>query len=345
MAHAFIKRAELPPIRLVEANLIGHHSTTKTTSHAKAVLIDAWNKWNDLWAPSSTSNKIDWGNAEFGKTDPPRHGELRGIARSFKLRTTKVDGWHPRQFAALSDGALDALGYLFALYENTGHWYNEQTDLLVCLIPKPDGDRRPILHFRSTFRLWSRWAQKRVRKWATTAIPDASLNNGKGRAPGDMAWRYTVRGDLKTDKGGHVSELMWDISKAFDRVPRHILVRRALDLGYPAAVLRLSMASYAWRRRLVDGSLVSKSMFPTSGVGPGSAFATFELAALLVSDLRQMERAHPYATLSLHVDDLIPQVYGDTPDELVNNTMDIVRDAVQRFEVTLGMMFDPKKHN
>ena len=44
MAHAFVKRAELPPIRLVEANLIGHHKTTGTTPHAKAVLLDAWNK-------------------------------------------------------------------------------------------------------------------------------------------------------------------------------------------------------------------------------------------------------------------------------------------------------------
>ena len=108
-----------------------------------------------------------------------------------------------------------------------------------------------------------------------------------------------------------MSELMWDISKAFDRVPRQILIRRALDLGHPATVLRLSMASYAWRRRLVDGSLVSKSIFPQNGIGPGSAFATFELAALLVTDLREMENAHPCATLSLHVDDFIPQIHGD----------------------------------
>ena len=42
LAHSFVKRAEHPPTRLVEANLLGHHRTTGTTSHAKAVLLDAW---------------------------------------------------------------------------------------------------------------------------------------------------------------------------------------------------------------------------------------------------------------------------------------------------------------
>ena len=64
-----------------------------------------------------------------------------------------------------------------------------QEHLLVSLIPKPDGDRRPILFFRSGFRVWARWAQGRVRKWAREALTGAALNNLEGRRPGDCVWR------------------------------------------------------------------------------------------------------------------------------------------------------------
>ena len=139
--------------------------------------------------------------------------------------------------------------------------------------------------------------ERRVREWAKTSIPDACLNNNRGRAPGDMAWRYMVRSDIHVDHGGCCAELMWDISKAFDRVPRDVLVQRALALGYPSTILRLSMNSYAWPRRLVDGALIAAPITPVMGIGPGSAFATFELAALVISDLRAMQLTHPYADM------------------------------------------------
>merc|ERR1712085_184583 len=124
---------------------------------------------------------------------------------------TKVDGWHPRQFAYLSDQALTGLSYLFGLYEWQGMRPSVQSDLLVCLIPKPDGDRRPILHFRSAFRLWSRTAQCRVRRWAKQHAGDAFLNNSAGRAPGDSVWRHMVRADLAVADQQHVAELLWDV--------------------------------------------------------------------------------------------------------------------------------------
>ena len=134
-----------------------------------------------------------WENHPCPKPELMTAEFIRKVSNTFKLRTTKIDGWHPRQYASLSDEALSALGYIFGLCEHMGLWPTEQSNLLVCLIPKPDGDRRPILHFRSGFRLWSRCAQRRVRDWAASAITDAELNNNAGRAPGDMVWRYAVR--------------------------------------------------------------------------------------------------------------------------------------------------------
>jgi hypothetical protein len=80
-----------------------------------------------------------------------------------------------------------------------------------------------------------------------------------------MVWRYSVRADLARGRSDHVAEVMWDISKAFDHVKRKVLVKRALALGYPASILRLSMRSYGWSRKLVDGQLISEESMPRMG--------------------------------------------------------------------------------
>ena len=72
-----------------------------------------------------------------------------------------------------------------------------------------------------------------VRKWAKLNASDPCINNGAGRAPGDMVWRNLVRGDIAVDNNKHVVELLWDVSKAFERVQRQKLIELATDLGYP----------------------------------------------------------------------------------------------------------------
>ena len=134
---------------------------------------------------------------------PPRlsASELRAAGRTFKKFTSVIDGGSPRQFSYLTDLALECLGWLYWLWEAFGCTHDSVASLLFRMLPKPDGGRRPILHFRSGFRLWSRWAQRRVRNWARVHLTDACLNNGQGRAPGDMAWRYGVRADLAQARG------------------------------------------------------------------------------------------------------------------------------------------------
>ena len=223
-----------------------------------------------------------------------------------------MDGWHPRQCAFLSHSALEALGWLFALYEYHGQWNPEQANLLVNLLPKPDGDQRPIL-FRSGFRVWTRLTQGRVKQWAHQYMPDSFINNAAGRRPGDAVWRSLVRSDLELAAGRYVIECLWDVSKAFDRVPRDKLVHTAVSLGYPMELLRLSLASYEWQRTIIDGRLAADPLTPTVGIGPGSGFATYELAALLLASMRALQTAHVPHGLNLHVDDLGMQVAWGYP--------------------------------
>ena len=59
------------------------------------------------------------------------------------------------------------------------------------------------------------------------------------------------------------------------------LVDRAGKLGYPMDILRMSLRSYRWSRRFVDGVVVSRPVVAGQGIGPGSAFVVYELAALM----------------------------------------------------------------
>ena len=158
-----------------------------------------------------------------------------------------------------------------------------------------------------------------------------------------MVWRNLVRGDLAVDNNKHVVELLWDVSKAFERAQRQKLIELATDLGYPTNQLRLSLHSYTWKRSLVDGALISDPIFPTIGIGAGSAFATYELVAYVIADLRSIQTNHPQAAISLHVDDLTLQITGEGIQNTVDNTMAMADEVIDRFENNLGLPFDPKK--
>ena len=72
-----------------------------------------------------------------------------------------------------------------------------------------------------------------------------------------------------------------DLVKAFETVPHAILARSAIALGFPAALIRLSLAAYRLARALgVDGAY-SKLIVATRGITAGAGFATIELELLL----------------------------------------------------------------
>ena len=114
-------------------------------------------KWGRIWKDRGTAKeagadrKINWELAPELTVQ-----ELRRASLSFKAGTTKVDGWHPRQFGHLSEAALEGLCFLFRLYEAATAWSSKQSSLLVRLIDKTDGDLRPILWFRSIHKVYSR---------------------------------------------------------------------------------------------------------------------------------------------------------------------------------------------
>ena len=217
------------------------------TSCPVALLLAQHDKWKGVWeAEDKGPQAIKW---------PSRAGQvfevqyIKKVALSFKRTTTAVCGWHPRQFAYLPDICVEVLAVLFGCYERTGTWASFQRSLLVQILGKPAGGFRPILQYRSAFRLWSKCAQPKVKEWQSRCMADSFHNNLAGRRVGDGVWRAIMRSMSKEKE--HTAEILMDVSMAFDRVSHHKLALAALACGYPLEVLQLSIDSYLFERTLV----------------------------------------------------------------------------------------------
>jgi hypothetical protein len=67
---------------------------------------------------------------------------------------------------------------------------------LVKLIDKTDGDLRPILWFRSAYRVYCRARSWEVKNWKQRRLKGTLFNNLNGQNIGDEIWRDAVQKHL-----------------------------------------------------------------------------------------------------------------------------------------------------
>ena len=214
-------------------------------------------------------------------------------------------GWdklHPRAIARCSDVVINALLQLFALAEASGKWQETIGIILVVLIPKSDGGRRPIGLFPTLIRVWMRARLPVARLWMLQN--DRSFfYAGPCKGADVAAWKQNLLGEA-----AHFMELPYvssllDLVKAFDSVPFDCLVECATRLGYNLYLLRLSIASYLLARVLNVEGCCSVEVFATRGLAAGSVLATIELRILLLEAGDRMVSIGLYSRITLYVDD------------------------------------------
>jgi hypothetical protein len=131
-------------------------------------------------------------------------------------------------------------------------------------------------------KAWAAARKQHVWAWAA-AVAHPAIAADVGRSTIDTVWWGIVRGCLAAVRLRHAAEVRVDVSKCFEHVPFHLLVSKAVHLGYPLVLLRLSLRTYRWPRRITDGVTFAEPAHTTTrGVIAGSAFAIAELRALVV---------------------------------------------------------------
>jgi hypothetical protein len=115
--------------------------------------------------------------------------------------------------------------------------------------------------------------------------------------------------------------------------------------GFPLQLLRCSLNSYAWPRRLLwHFGLVADGLCPSRGVAAGSGFAQHEVVLYLMPLAFAFE-ARLSVELSIHIDDLSIAVVAPTNEQAIAHMSEVADEVRGIVQDDLLLQFDDRKAN
>ncbi len=312
---------------------------TCTTTNPDVLINNEHDKWEKLWSPPGRHEEpLDWGDVPV--LPRPDVSEMRAGARRFKRTTGQgVDQVSPRDLGDLSDGTLDSLCELMYCAELLGVVPEPIATVIVVLLRKKDGGRRPIGLMPSAYRLWMRVRQRHVRIWEAQ-WDRRYLAAARGKSATDVAWLRSLRAEYAAASGTTAASVMWDLRKCFEHGSHTLLATEARQLMFPIAVARLSVSMYTAERRLRLDEAFSAPIVPTRGYMAG---CTNALAAIKATMIRRMDAfiaRNPDVDVDIYVDDIEMQAIGPRAgvvDGLVRAVGDMKRTLTEELGYPLAL--------
>ena len=248
--------------------------------------------------------------ARFAPLPPLIAQMLRACASTFKKHTgVGGDSIHPRTFGWLTDEALSGVADLLSAVESTGLWPRQIAIILIALIPKPEGGKRPVGILRGLVRLWERVRRPIVELWRVGVARSYNWA-AKGRSPQDAACMQAFKAEAAAAKGLSAAAGMLDLVKAFEMVRLELVWARGLELGFPITILRATLEAFSFARRLMLDGAVSAPVDTLSAILAGGGFATDAMLIALIKPCDTIAKELPAADICLFVDDLNVLVVG-----------------------------------
>eukprot|EP00973_Karenia_brevis_P055386 7700889-Karenia_brevis.AAC.1 len=97
---------------------------------------------------------------------------------------------------------------------------------------------------------------------------------------------------------------MYDLMKCYEHLCHARLWNEGVATRFPLTLLRVTMRSYAWGRRITLGGLIALPSFARRGIIAGCAAATSELKAYMSRRLSSLVCAHPRVSMSVYIADI-----------------------------------------
>ena len=214
-----------------------------------------------------------------------------------------ADNTSPRAIAYLPDGMRQRLADLSNKCEEEGSWPTRWQLVVIALIPKSDGGRRPIGLFPAVIRVWMRARSAALREWESKH-DRSSIYGSAGKAAKRATWVSAWEAESAGSKEGLYAQALLDLAKAFETVPHEHLWKQAAAKGYPLRVLRLALAAYRMPRTIGIDAVFSRLLRVSRGITAGSGTATAELRLLVLGLLDVLDVKCPAAELAVYVDDI-----------------------------------------
>ena len=276
--HRFTKRSLPVPNEAVEANqrvMFDGSPHTGLSTGLDDVLKKAREEWAIVWQRFRGVAGAPWRTCPAyiitrSAPLPPLTVEaLREAARTFKKRTgIGADHGHPRAFDWLSDEVLEGLAALLEAIEETGVWPQQVSTISIALIPKSGGGRRPIGILPGLVRLWERARRPIIQKWRMRV--QRSYNwAAKGKSPQDAVWLQALKAEAAAARGLASAAGHLDLVKASEMVQLELVWHRGLEPGFPVTILRATLETFSFARRLMLDGAVSEHVHTLSAIPCG----------------------------------------------------------------------------
>ncbi len=162
---------------------------------------------------------------------------------------------------------------LMIVIEGIGIWPHQLQCILVHLIPKEAGGRRPIGLVASFVRLWERSRAPLIREWRVKAMRPYNWA-APGRNAERAVWLHSLADEAAKAKGLDTAAVLIDLVKAFEHIPLSLLWERGGQHAFPMAALRLVLEICAAPRRLVFRGAVSETAQSLTAVVAGLVVAS-----------------------------------------------------------------------
>jgi len=234
---------------------------------------------------------------------------LREAARAFPAGKG-FNGFCARWFLFLSDEVLLDVCRLLLACERAGIWPEALQHVLLHLIPKKGGGKRPIGLVNGLCRLWELVRRPLVRAWR--AAQGRKYDYGaRGRSSTDAVWLQALYDEAAEFSEEAAATALLDLTKAFESVPLELIWARGNEMGFPPGILRLSLEMCAFVRHLVLEGVLGEGTETLSAILAGTSFATDLLFIVMTMPCDRLLERWPRANLSLVVDDMAIQLVGE----------------------------------
>ncbi len=277
------------------------------TSSPQALVDADLRQWQVIWDRLKGIATAPWVNANIDHESPlpkPTVDAVRRAARGFKLWTgVGSDLIPPRAYAWLSDELIECIIDVFMKVERLGRWPEQLMLVLMHLIPKSDGGRRPIGIIPSAIRIWEKLRTQDVQPWRDAN--DRTYNWAtRGKSSESAVWRTTVIDEAARSRGWASGATFLDLAKAFEHIPLQRIWERGLQMKYPLRVLRMVLQVCAFPRRLIYNGALSSSTSTLSAVIAGLTFSTDCLYLIMIEVIDDLVISHPQLDPGLYIDDV-----------------------------------------
>ncbi len=268
------------------------------------------NSWASLWDEGKKYNAV----VQPGGTPPPEAlvvGTVIAAALRLPIHTgLGSDNSSPRAFTRLPRPTIEALCRLLMAVEVLGRWPQLLQLVLIALLPKPDGGRRPIGLFPTIIRLWMRSRSEIARRWEA-ANYRPGVFGGAGIGAQRAAWQTAFRAEKANLTNKSYAQSLLDLVKAFERIPHDKLIVAAKKHRYCLWILRLTLQAYRSPRAIGIVGVFSRQIVANCGITAGSGAATTELKLLLLDVIDDTYIIWPMVQISVYVDDFSIDAEGD----------------------------------